>query len=247
MPNRVIKESIRTSKKVNALTDFQFRVWLYLITYVDDYGRGSADPELLKGFLFPRRKGITEAQISEALHDLANTGMINLYDVDDESYFYFPNWGNHQRIQTKRSKFPDPPSPTVAHGEPQLESNPIQSNTNTESESNTTTESNAREDALKEIMTFYMENVSMNVPSSLVTAAIQGYISDLSPEVVLHAMEIAAEADKHDWRYVKAILERYKASGFTSIEAVHLDEQRAKAAKSGDPYAGYDPNDIFAE
>lgn len=98
-----------------------------------------------------------------------------------------------------------------------------------------------------DIMSFYMENVSMNVPSSLVTAAIQGYISDLSPEVVLHAMEIAAEADKHDWRYVKAILERYKASGFTSIEAVHLDEQRAKAAKAGDPYAGYDPNDIFAE
>lgn len=106
----------------------------------------------------------------------------------------------------------------------------------------------AREEAdLGEIMSFYMENISMNAPSSLVTAAIIDYVSDLSPDVVLHAMQIAAEGDKHDWRYVKAILERYKASGFTSIEAVHLDEQRAKAAKAGDPYAGYDPNDIFAE
>ncbi|MBQ7825187.1 MAG: hypothetical protein IJ337_02390 [Clostridia bacterium] len=48
MPNRVIKESIRTSKGVNSLSAFQFRLWVYLITYVDDYGRGSADPELLK-------------------------------------------------------------------------------------------------------------------------------------------------------------------------------------------------------
>ena len=92
MPNRMIKESIRTSRKVNALTDFQFRVWLYLITYVDDYGRGSADPELLKGLVFPRRKGITEAQISEALSDLANTGMVTLYEADGEPYFRISNW-----------------------------------------------------------------------------------------------------------------------------------------------------------
>ncbi len=54
MPNRIIKDSIRTSKSINAMSDFQFRLWAYLITYVDDYGRGSADPELLKGFVFPR-------------------------------------------------------------------------------------------------------------------------------------------------------------------------------------------------
>ena len=135
MPNRIIKESIRTSKKVNALNDFQFRTWLYLITYVDDFGRGSADPELLKGFVFPRRKGVTEVQIQKALADLANTGMIKLYEVDGDSFFYFPNWAKHQRIQTKQSKFPEPPESTVNHGESPPESNPIriQSESNTES------------------------------------------------------------------------------------------------------------------
>lgn len=130
MPNRVIKESIRTSKSVNALNDFEFRLWLYLITYVDDYGRGSADPELLRGLVFPRRKGVTEKQIQTALDSLANTGMVILYEYDGEPFFYFPNWGKHQRIQTKHSKFPDPndgtqtlPS-TVSHGDPPLESNP---------------------------------------------------------------------------------------------------------------------------
>ena len=108
MPNRIIKETIRSSKSVNQLSDFQFRLWIYLITYVDDYGRGSADPELLKGFVFPRRKGVTESQISAGLTALANAGMIEIYEVDGEPFLYFPTWSQHQRIQQKRSKFPEP-------------------------------------------------------------------------------------------------------------------------------------------
>lgn len=148
MPNRVIKESIRTSKKVNALSDFEFRLWLYLITYADDFGRGSADPELLKGLVFPRRKGITEKQIQTALDGLANTGMVILYEVDDEPFFYFPNWGKHQRVQTKKSRFPGPelaasPSSTVNHGESPPESNTIQSNTNPNPNTNPNTKKGA--------------------------------------------------------------------------------------------------------
>ena len=141
MPNRIIKESIRTSKTVNSMSDFQFRLWAYLITYVDDYGRGSADPELLKGFVFPRRKGVTEATIAKTLAELANIGSIHLYEVDGESYLCFPNWGDHQRVQQKKSKFPAPTAEkniqrksTVTHGDPPPESNPIQSEYESKSE-----------------------------------------------------------------------------------------------------------------
>ena len=145
MPNRIIKDSIRTSKSVNTMTDFQFRLWTYLLTYVDDYGRGSADPELLKGFVFPRRKGVTEATIEKSLQELANIGSILLYDVDGESYFCFPNWADHQRIQTKKSRFPSPDDGTlkkvtVSHGESPPESNPFRIQSESKSEDN------ARED-----------------------------------------------------------------------------------------------------
>lgn len=72
---------------------------------------------------------------------MADIGAIRLYRVNGEPFFCFPNWGTHQRIQTKKSKFPPPeeingdsPYSTVDHGEPPPESNPnpIQS----ESESN---------------------------------------------------------------------------------------------------------------
>ena len=141
MPNRIIKDSIRTSKSINTMTDFQFRLWTYLLTYVDDYGRGSADPELLKGFVFPRRKGVTEATIEKSLQELANIGSILLYDVDGESYFCFPNWADHQRIQTKKSRFPSPDDGTlkkvtVSHGESPPESNPIRIQSESKSEDN---------------------------------------------------------------------------------------------------------------
>lgn len=147
MPNRIIKESIRTSKKVNNLSDFQFRFWIYLITYVDDYGRGSADPEILRGFVFPRRKGITEEQISQSLQALANSGMINLYEVDGESYFCFPNWETHQQVRAKKSKFPAPDTNgyQMISGDIKCPRNPIQSNTNPNPNTNPT-RTRARED-----------------------------------------------------------------------------------------------------
>ena len=155
MPNRIIKESIRTSRTVNSMTDFQFRLWVYLITYVDDFGRGQADPELIKGLVFPRRKRVSESDIEKTLAELAGMGCISLYQVDGESYFCFPNWGKHQRIQSKRPKFPGPEegSATVVHGDSPWvtvdsrdlppESNPIQS----ESESNPTKAMSAVGDA----------------------------------------------------------------------------------------------------
>ena len=135
MPNRIIKDSIRTSKSINAMSDFQFRLWAYLITYVDDYGRGSADPELLKGFVFPRRKGVTEGTISKTLAELATIGSVILYEVDGEPYLCFPNWSEHQTVRNKVSKFPAPDDGLITSeinckqlqaGESKCARNPIQ-------------------------------------------------------------------------------------------------------------------------
>ena len=137
MPNRIIKESIRTSKSVNALPDFLFRVWVYLITYVDDYGRGSADPQLLRGLVFPRGRKLGEEKLAEALTALADRGLIRLYEADGEPYFCFPKWDEHQRIRAKKSKFPPPDDSgqQTTADDVKCVRNPIQSNPNPESES----------------------------------------------------------------------------------------------------------------
>lgn len=110
MPNRIIKESLCSSEKISALTDFEFRLWIGLITQADDTGRGDARPAIIKGHVFPLRDRITVKDISGALHGLAAKGCISLYEIDGRSYFWFPSWAKHQRIRDAKPKFPAPPS-----------------------------------------------------------------------------------------------------------------------------------------
>ena len=145
MPNRIVKDSIHTSESVNAMTDFQFRLWISLITYVDDYGRGDARIPIIKGSCFPLRDRLTAKDIESGLRGLAGIGCVGLYEVDGKPYLYFPNWEQHQSIRNKKSKFPAPPinSGTIEcncnqlnANVPVIQSNPIQIESESESESN---------------------------------------------------------------------------------------------------------------
>ena len=143
MPNRIIKESICSSEKLNQLSDFEFRLWVGLITYVDDAGRGDARPAIIKGRIFPLRERITGKEIESALNHMAVLGCIALYEVDGKPYLWFPTWKVHQRVRDCRPKYPDPPErgelPQVAAdcGSRARESNPIQSESESESNPNT--------------------------------------------------------------------------------------------------------------
>lgn len=108
MPNRSIDEHIKTDKTINSMSDFLFRLWIHLITYVDDHGRGSADPDIIKGSALPLRKGVTATTINGALANLATMGIVTLYEVDGDPYLCFPKWSEYQRVRTKSSKFPAP-------------------------------------------------------------------------------------------------------------------------------------------
>lgn len=108
MPNRIIKDTISKSEKISGLTDFQFRLWVHLITYVDDYGRGDARPAIIKGTCFPFRDRMTNKDIEKGLAELAGAGCVALYKADGKPYLYFPNWEQHQRVRQKVSKCPSP-------------------------------------------------------------------------------------------------------------------------------------------
>ena len=108
MPNRMIKESHCSDTKVASLSDFEFRLWVGLITQVDDSGRGDARPAIIKGKVFPLREGVTFRNIETAMQGLASKGLIDLYEVDDQPYFWFPTWHKHQRVRGYAPKFPGP-------------------------------------------------------------------------------------------------------------------------------------------
>lgn len=108
MPNRVIKESIRTSDTINELSWFEEVLFYRLIVSCDDYGRFDGRPAIIKGTLFPLKEGVTTKNIESALSRLTSAGLVKRYVVDGKPYLSLPTWEQHQTIRAKRSKFPGP-------------------------------------------------------------------------------------------------------------------------------------------
>lgn len=107
MPNRIIKESIRTSDSINQLKPIEEILFYRLIVSCDDYGRFDGRSAIIKGACFPL-KDITVKDIEKALLNLSTVGMIILYKVDGKPYLQLTNWEQHQTIRAKKSKYPEP-------------------------------------------------------------------------------------------------------------------------------------------
>lgn len=108
MPNRIIKESAFESDKIAGLSDFQFRLWVGLITQADDKGHGDARPAIIKGRLFSLRERVTIKDVDTALQTLAAAGCVSLYQVGERPYYEFPNWTEHQYVKNVKPKYPLP-------------------------------------------------------------------------------------------------------------------------------------------
>lgn len=219
MPDRFLKETIRSSKSVNSLSDFDFRVWAYLITYVDDAGRGSADPELLKGFLFPRRHGITNEQIGKSLATLASKGMITLYSVDGESFFYFPKWGKHQQADGTSIKFPEPNGKQEAGAE------------NQQTTESVTQATKARSDlslSLKE----YVEQINPEADEAEI-AKLKTFETQMGAYVIHRIVALAVKNNVKDPSLVLKMLSKAQKAGVTNQFELELFLRKRKGARNG--------------
>lgn len=135
MPNRVIKESIKRSPQIDALTWFEEVVFYRLIVTADDYGCIDGRPVLIKNELFPTRENVTRKSVEDAITKLVAVGLLYQYEVDGKPYLAFPTWEKHQRIRNKHRKYPAPPdsihlsanccqTPASCQPESESESNP---------------------------------------------------------------------------------------------------------------------------
>lgn len=106
MPTRFIKESCRSSRNLDKLSDFEERLFWRLITTADDYGRFMADPELVRAACFPYRT-LSVEKVSDALKGLQSHHLITLYTVEDRDYGQFVTFEKHQgKARSKKSKYP---------------------------------------------------------------------------------------------------------------------------------------------
>lgn len=112
MPNRILRDSIRTSRSLANLNGDEFRHFTLLIAIADDFGRFDATPQVIKGFCYPLFDGkVSSEDVDEWTNRLAATDVeiIQLYEVGSKLIGQFINWDKYQQRRAKRSKFPQPP------------------------------------------------------------------------------------------------------------------------------------------
>ena len=220
MPNRIIKESAFTSEKIASLSDFEFRLWIGLITQVDDAGRGDARPAIIKGRVFPLRDRVTAKDIDVSLHALAAKGCVSLYTVGGKPYFWFPSWAEHQRIRDCKPKFPAPEEcdfydSAATCGEPPQSAALIQSESEykSESESEYKSEQDARaRDGVVSSVFGAFERCGFKITSRNVDV-VNSFIDDYGSEWTIKAFECAADNGKLTISYVRGILKNWEKNG----------------------------------
>jgi hypothetical protein len=83
----MLQRRISESKKLGGLKSDSARLlYTWLIPWMDCESRFSADPDIVKGKIFPKCPDWDDAKIAENLYRLHDAGLIRLYKADGETY-----------------------------------------------------------------------------------------------------------------------------------------------------------------
>ena len=106
-----------------------------LIGHADDAGRLEADPVLLRSLVFPYDEGVAPHYVEGLLGELAEAGVVRLYEVEGDPYLALPAFPRYQRVRRPDSRLPAPPDapePDALFAEPEAEK-PSRSRVDTDS------------------------------------------------------------------------------------------------------------------
>ena len=225
MPNRIIKESICTNDQIDKLSTFAEITFYRLIVNADDFGRMDGRTAVLRSRLFPL-KDVRNSQIEDALRELASVELVSTYIVDGKPFVRLPGWDRHQQIRAKKSKYPAPDESCnqMISNDCKCPRNPIQSESESESEPESEPARGGADDRpdFNTVEVYAANNLAALNAGNM--AEFVAFKDELPEELIRHAIDEACAAGKRTWSYTRAILTRYRDSGFRTVG-------EAKAAK----------------
>jgi hypothetical protein len=229
VPNRILKESICTSDRIDTLSLFEEVLYYRLIVSCDDYGRFDGRPAIIKNRLFPLKENLTIKNVSAAINTLARAGLVALYEFEGKPFLYLPTWNEHQNIRAKKSRYPSPEDGVhtseiickqMHTDASKCSRNPIQSesnpNTNTKAKS-----ASARTDA--DCLALFDGELRKTVDEWL---AYKAERKEAYKPVGLRNLcsEIRNQAEKHGTAAVIATIRKSMASGWKGIWWEHIEK-----------------------
>lgn len=108
MPSRVLREGIITSEPVNALEWPEEVFYRRLHSVVDDFGRYSANPQLLRAAMYPLKlDAVKAADVEKWLAACERVGLVRRYEAEGKHCLQVEKF--EQRLRMAKSKYPAPP------------------------------------------------------------------------------------------------------------------------------------------
>ena len=110
MPNRILREGIVTSTRIDKIASDPAVEVTYrrLISIIDDYARYFANPTLVRAAIYPLcLDQYSDEEILKHLKKCQEAGLLLLYKVNGKLYLQVTDF--KQRTRAKQSKFPPPP------------------------------------------------------------------------------------------------------------------------------------------
>ena len=108
MPNRILRDGIITSERVNALSPEAEVFYRRLHSVVDDFGRYTGHVALLRAALYPLQLDrMQETTIKRHLAECVKARLINAYSIKGKQFVEVLDF--RQQVRAKDSKYPQPP------------------------------------------------------------------------------------------------------------------------------------------
>lgn len=105
---RMVHKNISISVQVNSLSESAKLLFTWIIPHLDDFGRISGDPKVIKALVIPMSSQTTE-EVESGLKEMEENGLIKRYEVTNQKVIQYPTFDKYQTGLKKRtnSKFPD--------------------------------------------------------------------------------------------------------------------------------------------
>lgn len=105
MPNRLLREGVVDSPKIDRLTPEEEVFYYRLLVVADDFGRMDARPAILRARCFPLKETLSTGKVSGWLDAMWRAAVIGRYEVDGQPYIQILKW--EQRVRSA-GKYPPP-------------------------------------------------------------------------------------------------------------------------------------------
>jgi hypothetical protein len=227
LPNRILKESIRSSETINALTWEEEACFYRLMTACDDYGCFDGRASVVRSALYPLRVDwVTEAKVESWLQRMVQVGLLQLYEVNGRRYLRLVSWDSHQRVRAKKSRFPQPADIGGHLTTDDSETLTSDNYSHSESESESESESIAVDDGREEFVEFVNRRLTTWPNAGEKYARLLTYADTIGWQALLEAVKRTQAAGKTHIGYCEAICRRWDAAGVRSLADVEAEDAK---------------------